>query len=102
MSSQTQISFECTPADSSFVRKIVDRAIALELASKHDRLGVTMDMVATHANGCPMDFERLLAADDFNFIHDVKGIERHIDRATGHLGGFFLPRFARPEAARAA
>lgn len=103
----SQIRFDCTPAESATICQIVDRAVKLGIASKNDRLGLTMDMVATHSNGCPMDFERLLAADDMNFVHDIKGIERHLDRddaspTGGQLLDCFLPRFAKPEAARAA
>ena len=61
-----------------------------------------MDMTACHANGCPVDWARLLEADDFNFIHDVGGIQKHLNRETGKLGDMFLPRFALPEAKRAA
>lgn len=96
------ISFETTPSEFSAVRKIIDRATALGIVSKADRMAAHMDLCACHANGCPMDFERLLAADDFNLIHDVRGIERHLDRSTGKLAGHFLPRFAKPEASRVA
>lgn len=51
-----------------------------------------MDLTATHANGCPMDFAALLAAPDFDFIHDIAGIRRHINRETGQLENCFMPR----------
>lgn len=59
-----------------------------------------MDLAAVHANGCPLDLEKLLAADDFNFAHDVFGIYRHLDRdgkspTGGKLLDLFLPRTAR-------
>lgn len=54
-----------------------------------------MDLTATHLNGCPLRLEELLAADDFNFDHDVFGIRRHMNRETGRLENCFLPRFAR-------
>jgi hypothetical protein len=78
----------------------VDRAIAY--GDEHDvptddRMTITMDVIATHANGCPLDLDRLLHADDSNFIHDVFGIRRHINRTNGQLEDCFLPRFALSE-----
>jgi hypothetical protein len=55
-----------------------------------------MDITACHLNGCKLDLAKLLAADDFNFAHDVLGIRRHIDRETGQLMNCFRPRFAKP------
>ena len=40
-----------------------------------------------------MDWTGLLEADQFDFIHDVAGIHRHMDRSTGKLGDCFSPRF---------
>jgi len=53
-----------------------------------------MDVTACHANGNKLDLAGLLAADDFNFSHDVFGIYRHIDRDTGKLGNCFRPRYS--------
>lgn len=92
--SQAAVSFSASNADCALVGKIVDRAVLL--ARKHqqkmNRLSTRMDLLACHANGNPMDFAKLLAADDFNFAHDVLGIERHLDRETGKLQNFFSPR----------
>lgn len=57
-----------------------------------DRMTLNMDLVAVHVGDCPMDFGKLLKADDFNFFHDVFGIMNHIDRNTGKLRDCFLPR----------
>lgn len=53
-----------------------------------------MDLTACHANGCPVDWAMLLAADDLTFIHDVAGIQRHVNRETGKLEHCFVPRCA--------
>ncbi|TGV61090.1 hypothetical protein EN784_01435 [bacterium M00.F.Ca.ET.141.01.1.1] len=96
MNATNKLSFKASTADLLTVRKIARRARDLHLAAKVDRdaLDIQMDLLATHASGCPMDFDRLLAADDFNLMHDVSGIARHLDRDTGELTGYFLPRFA--------
>lgn len=57
-----------------------------------DLLSLSMDITATHLNGCPLDFDKLLTASDPDFAHDVFGISRHIDRTTGKLKDHFLPR----------
>jgi hypothetical protein len=69
---------------------------------RYKRINLIMDLTAADGeNGNdPLDWERLLAADDFNFLHDVGGISRHINRDTGELGNFFVPRFARADGER--
>lgn len=52
-----------------------------------------MDLEAADCD-IPMDLARLLAADKFNFAHDVCGIVRHINRKTSKLEDCFIPRFA--------
>ena len=97
------ISFKTSNADRDLIEKIVDRAHKgfEEVApGRFDRLTITMDITACHANGNPLRLADLLAADDFNFFHDIGGIARYIDRDTGKLTDLFSPRFtARTEAA---
>lgn len=88
------ISFDATPEERVQIDRVVDRALAIE--PRLDEMSLTMDLTAVHANGCPLDFDRLLSFDDRDFVHDVAGIMRHIDRGTGRLVGHFLPRCARP------
>lgn len=59
-----------------------------------DIMSVSMDIMAVHTSGCPLKLQELLDADNFNFLHDVFGICRNIDRDTGKLQNFFLPRYA--------
>lgn len=90
------IKLTATREDADLIEKIAIRAIALSAAHgvKRDLLSIEMDLTACHLNGTPLRLDALLAADDFNLAHDVFGIERHLDRTTGRLKGFFLPRFA--------
>ena len=57
-------------------------------------LDATMDLDACHSNGCALDLDALLEADQANFTHDVCGIRAHLDRDTGQLVDCFLPRYA--------
>ena len=97
--SRSRVSFEISDADADLVSAIVDRVAAVfeEKCFPLDRLGLRMDLIAVHANGCPLDLRRLLDADDFNFFHDVNGIDCHINRRTGKLKNHFRPRSARPQ-----
>lgn len=85
-----------TSEDAALIEKIAIRAIALSAANgiKRDLLSTEMDVTACHLNSVKLRLAALLAADDFNLAHDVFGIERHLDRDTGQLGGCFLPRFS--------
>lgn len=83
--------------DADVIRKIAIRAYAL--CKTHQVKGVKMidiqmDLSAAHANGNPLRLDELLEADDFNLLHDVLGIRRHLDRETGKLTGCFSPRFS--------
>ena len=87
------ISFSRTPKENRIVRQIAERALQGDRTGQ--RLDLEMDLIATHANGCPLDFAKLMAFDDFNFAHDINGIGRHLDRQTGKLLHCFVPRCAR-------
>lgn len=92
------ISFTITKADSALATKIVERADAIAVRMGREPIPqLIMDIVACHANGTPLDLQRLLDAPEFDFVHDVWGIHKHIDRTTGELGDCFLPRTASPK-----
>ena len=89
-----QISWTMTKKEASLITEIVRRALKLRLAN--DPMELNMDITAVHVNDIKLDLGKLLKADDFNFMHDVCGIQRHINRANGHLLDYFLPRAAKP------
>lgn len=77
--------------------EIVKRAMAMskEFGIERNGLHLMMDVSACHVNGNPIDLAALRDAQDTDFAHDVFGIERHIDRATGRLTDGFSPRFSK-------
>lgn len=77
---------------------ILERTEALVLVdrNRYDRLTQYMDLDNADKS-VGMDFDRLLAADDFTFAHDIGGIMSHMDRETGELTDCFLPRCAKTE-----
>jgi hypothetical protein len=92
------VKFDVTPAERAVILKIAERAereLYADGKIKQTRMDTPMDISATIAQGCPLRLDELLAADAFNFAHDVLGIRRHINRQTGQLENCFLPRFAR-------
>lgn len=60
----------------------------------------SMDVSATHVSGCPLRLEELLAAGEFDFLHDVVQISKHLDRKTGKIDTTFCPRYYDYEKAR--
>lgn len=68
---------------------------AVQLKKDLDYMGVQMDIGACHITACRLDLKELLAASDFEFMHDVLGISRHFNRDTGMLEDCFWPRFAK-------
>lgn len=57
-----------------------------------DQLRTEMDVVVTHANGCPLYLEKLLTSSEGDFSHDILGIDTFLDRKTGTLLQLFSPR----------
>ena len=86
--------------DRILIQRIVARAktvrseVVVDYRPLVDIFGLAYALTVVHLNTCPLDLQRLLEADDFNFLHDILGIQRHIDTSTGELRDFFVPRFA--------
>jgi len=53
-----------------------------------------MDITACHNHACVLDLQRLSEAVDSDFLHDVGGIRRHLNRETLELENCFVPRHA--------
>lgn len=85
-----EVSFKISKKDHASVSIAVKRAE--RLFKKLDSLSTSMDLIACHANGCRLNFDKLLSFPDFDFMHDIGGIGRHLNRETGELMNCFLPR----------
>ena len=89
--------FTATSEESEIIERIASRAIALYRKygnTELDEVDIMMDLMACHCNGCPLRLSEMEQADDFNLMHDVTGINAHINRYSGKLERCFLPRFA--------
>lgn len=78
--------------EGDLVAAIAERAIQ---CSGGNKVSVLMDLIVCH-NQCPLRLKDLLCADDLNFLHDISGINRHLNHETGELMNCFQPRFAAP------
>ncbi len=88
------MNFKITPENSAHLKTILDRVEA-DSELGFDRTSASMNLIATHNGGCPLDFERMAKAERLlDLLHDVYGIASCLDRETGELKGHFLPRFA--------
>lgn len=77
--------------------KIVERAEDLGIMQERvslPKLTLLMDIENVH-NDKPLNLEGLLNADNFNFAHDICGIQNNINRITKRIDNYFLPRFTR-------
>lgn len=91
----TMPSFQTTRADALLIHEIAVRS--KKLGNTRDLIQIDMDVTACHANGCPLDLEKLLNFPNFDFMHDIVGIRDHLNRQTGKLERCFLPRSSRHE-----
>lgn len=94
------IEFKSTKKEHALIAKIVKRAVGYDIAP--DPLSLSMDLDAVNSNGIPLDFKRLLGFPEFDFRHDVVGIQNSMNRADGEpiLFDFFLPRCSKPESVK--
>jgi len=91
------VSFQVSPEIAFRIEQVLERLAKIRWSNgdaftADDRQHHRMNLMACEANGCPMDWLKLRKADDFNFLHDVYGIDRHLCRQTGKLLNHFLPR----------
>lgn len=74
--------------------KVAQRAVngGLIRPSKVLTLLIDLDKAVEHLD---LDLDRLLNADPWDFVHDLNGIQAHIDRSTEEFTGGWLPRCSR-------
>ena len=87
------INFKSTKEDATLIALIVDRVELLHPLGDN-RMKLYMDLTACHLNGTPLKLAEMIDMADADFIHDINGIVKHIDRTTGKLGDCFVPRCA--------
>ena len=85
--------YKASKHDLLLLSQISDRYLK-RFSKSGKKIDVMMDLEAVISNGCPLRLADLLAANDFNFFHEVCGIRENLNRETGALQNFFLPRFA--------
>ena len=99
------INWKISKHDAEEIHHIAKRVIEA-LDYPDDILTLEMDLTACHLNGNPLDLASFAdAVHDLptrngystDVIHDIYGIRRHINRETGKLENFFVPRFSLPE-----
>ncbi len=83
-------------ADLTIIGSIADRAVLTyaEYGVRVERRTIMLDLISCHFNAQKLRLDELLAADDFNFIHDVGGINKNLDPLSLELKNCFRPRFA--------
>jgi hypothetical protein len=89
--------FSTDNLDNDHLNLVVDRAIRQQLNQHPDKISLKMDLIATNNHVIKLDFRGLFEADDFNFTHDICGIQACLNRETGEMERCFLPRFGRVE-----
>jgi hypothetical protein len=88
-------SFKTTKLESMIIAIIIERAILEGHCQRINAHNLSMDIIAAHLNGCPLDLAKLAVAAPFDFAHDLYGICTNINRTSGELGNHFLPSTAR-------
>lgn len=80
-----------TPLEFELIDQIVDRAHFL--FPDREENDIRMDIQATILGGCRLRLYDLVHSENVDFIHDIVGIERHLDRQSFQLKDCFLPRY---------
>lgn len=75
------------------INKIADRTVTINPA--YDKSTVMMDLLVLYETGVEMRWEEFLNAPVFDFMHDINGINQHLNRDTYKLEDCFWPRYAK-------
>lgn len=75
------------------IGEIADRAVAFN--PSYDKTVVVMDLLVLYDTGVEMRWEELLNAPALDFMHDINGINQHLNRNTYKLEDGFCPRYAK-------
>ncbi len=86
------IKWGATKDEHNTIMQIVKRAY--DHSPTFASMGMSMDIEATHCNGCKLKLDELADAPISDLIHDVMGIEKNLNRETGKLENCFFPRYA--------
>jgi hypothetical protein len=89
------VNFKVSQEDYLLINKITEKAIKKFARGTFSYLNLEMDLTACHSNGNPLRLQDLLDAEGFDFTHDIFGITDNINRKTGKLDNFFVPRFSK-------
>jgi hypothetical protein len=87
-----------TPSETRLIRAIAERAVAfyerIDVKAKPEF--ISMELMLVHDEIVPLRLQEMLDGSDFDFMHDVAGIHRHLKIGKpSKLVDCFLPRFAR-------
>ena len=74
------------------INKICNRANEMNIVL-HSRFSLLMDIEKVY-DTIGLKLLDLLESSDFDFTHDIVGIQVNMNRETGNLENGFLPRFA--------
>lgn len=96
----TLVKFTHSKPERAQITRIAKRWMAMLRASGlrpvYDLQSVEMDLAAIMAQGqMALDLTVLERSNEHDFLHDMAGIIRHMDRTTGLVRDHFLPRAAR-------
>lgn len=70
--------------------------IMVEIGVHYSVMDLQMDLTLLQLHHPELiNLDKLLAFGEVDFIHDVLGIMRHLNRDTGELGNCFVPRCAK-------
>ena len=75
------------------IGKIVNRVVTINPA--YNKTTVMMDLLVLYDTGVKMRWDELLNAPVFDFMHDINGINQHLNRRTYKLEDGFWPRYAK-------
>lgn len=75
------------------IGEIAKRTVTIN--PSYDKTTVMMDLLVIYETGVEMRWKELLNAPVFDFMHDINGINQHLNRNTYKLEDCFWPRYAK-------
>lgn len=88
--------FNLTAEETLYLGMIIGRAMRLakEGSLTAGPTELTLEIATCHTFVCPLRLKGLAEAAEDDFLHDVRGIYRHLNSEFRFLGSGFVPRYA--------
>jgi len=89
---------ELSPRETRLIERIKDRGYEITVSLSiptYQKRWIALDVMMVHHEICPLDLNRFADACNYEFLHDLLGIRKHLNRFRKTFKNEFEPNFTR-------